>query len=358
MHPPDVHARACAGDGVLSVMLWHYHDDDLPGAYETVTLSITGLPRDGRPVVLRHYRIDETHSNAHTAWLQMGAPQAPSAAQYAALDRASELALLESPRWLRANDSPGTQVIDVSLPRQSVSLCGECVFVFFTMGLLPFGRGLSLTDVMTASLVTRPVSQAGFPRWKPLWDGYNAFYGRAGSTALPDEVTRVTWMRFFDPYEPMHAFVAEQDGQLLGMTHVLFHRSTVQIHPSCYLQDLFTAEAARGKGVGRAVINHVYDFAKAARRIAQRHGVELYLERELIETDLFPADVARGMHVLLIYRGDVLARYQALKQDRARLMQGRGYAGQPRREIAQGFGRLLSYSDTKIEALIAAQTAH
>ena len=74
----------------------------------------------------------------------------------------------------------------------------------------------------------------------------------------------MTWARFFDAYEPVHGLVAESDGKLLGLTHYLFHRSTTAIEPSCYLQDLFTSEAARGKGVGRALINGVYEHAKLA----------------------------------------------------------------------------------------------
>ena len=74
----------------------------------------------------------------------------------------------------------------------------------------------------------------------------------------------MTWARFFDAYEPVHALVAESDGELLGLTHYLFHRSTTAIEPTCYLQDLFTNEAARGKGVGRALINGVYEQAKLA----------------------------------------------------------------------------------------------
>ena len=115
---------------------------------------------------------------------------------------------------------------------------------------------------MPDDLAVRFVTRQDYDRWLPLWDGYNAFYGRSGATALSPEVTRMTWTRFFDAYEPVHGLVAESGGQLLGLTHYLFHRSTTAIEPSCYLQDLFTSEAARGKGVGRALIDGVYAQAK------------------------------------------------------------------------------------------------
>ena len=110
----------------------------------------------------------------------------------------------------------------------------------------------------------RPVTATDYAAWKPLWDEYNAFYGRRGSTALPEEITRRTWARFHDPAEPVHALVADRDGALLGLAHYLFHRSTIQLEPSCYLQDLFTVAAARGRGVGRALIERVYECAREA----------------------------------------------------------------------------------------------
>ncbi|MDR3696005.1 GNAT family N-acetyltransferase [Mucilaginibacter sp.] len=117
---------------------------------------------------------------------------------------------------------------------------------------------------MSLNLTIRPVEPRDFDQWLPLWDGYNAFYGRSGPTALAPEITQMTWTRFFDAYEPVHALVAESDGQLLGVTHYIYHRTTISIGPICYLQDLFTTESARGKGVARALINEVYAQAKLA----------------------------------------------------------------------------------------------
>lgn len=117
---------------------------------------------------------------------------------------------------------------------------------------------------MSSGAIIRPVQPDDFDRWRPLWDGYNAFYKRVGPTAVPEHVTRMTWGRFFDAYEPMHALVAEHDGQLLGFVHYIFHRNTTMIGPVCYLQDLFTSQEARGRGVGGGLIEGVYEAAKTA----------------------------------------------------------------------------------------------
>jgi GNAT superfamily N-acetyltransferase len=117
---------------------------------------------------------------------------------------------------------------------------------------------------MQKNVLVRPVDRSDYNQWLELWDGYNAFYGRKGPTALAPDITRATWGRFFDSYEPVHALVAEQGGTLLGLTHYLFHRNTISIEPACYLQDLFTAPAARGLGVGRALIARVAQLARDA----------------------------------------------------------------------------------------------
>ena len=116
-----------------------------------------------------------------------------------------------------------------------------------------------------SDLLIRPVKASDCGDWLSLWEGYNAFYGRSGLTALPAEITRTTWSRFFDVEEPVYALVAESDGVLLGLVYFLYHRSTISMTPVCYLQDLFTTESARGRGIGTALINEVYRQAQAAK---------------------------------------------------------------------------------------------
>jgi GNAT superfamily N-acetyltransferase len=113
-------------------------------------------------------------------------------------------------------------------------------------------------------VIVRQITPADYPAWRPLWDGYNAFYGRKDATALPEEITQTTWQRFFDSAEPVFAMVAERQGQIVGLVHYLFHRSTTYLQPVFYLQDLFTLPSERGRGIGRALIEAVCEQAKAS----------------------------------------------------------------------------------------------
>lgn len=154
---------------------------------------------------------------------------------------------------------------------------------------------------MTGKIVVRDVQRRDFPEWKPLWDGYNAFYGREGKTALPDEITNLTWSRFFDGYEPIHALVAEQhDRKLVGLVHYLFHRSSTGLRSNCYLQDLFTVESARGQGIGRALIEEVY------RRAAQAGSGRVYWQtHETNTTAMKLYDKVAAKSGFIVYRKDL-----------------------------------------------------
>jgi GNAT superfamily N-acetyltransferase len=121
-----------------------------------------------------------------------------------------------------------------------------------------------VSDSAESAITIRSIRPEDFAQWLPLWDGYNAFYGRHGPTALPLDITETTWNRFLDPAEPVHALVAERDGAIVGLAHYLFHRSTIHAGLSCYMQDLFTDERLRGRGVARALIRAVYQRATAA----------------------------------------------------------------------------------------------
>lgn len=106
----------------------------------------------------------------------------------------------------------------------------------------------------------RPVGEDERAAWEPLWQGYLTFY----AAKLPPENSDVAWARFHDPNEPMFLLGAYVDGKLTGIVHYIFHRSTWTPGNYCYLQDLFVAESGRGHGVGRALIEAVYDKARQA----------------------------------------------------------------------------------------------
>jgi xylan 1,4-beta-xylosidase len=116
----DIGAVATREGTSISVLAWHYHDDDLTSADATVTLEVGGFPADVQEALVRHYRVDPTHSNSYTAWKKMGSPQQPTAAQYAALEEAGSLQMFQSPQVSRVRD--GKTTLMFSFPRQAVSL--------------------------------------------------------------------------------------------------------------------------------------------------------------------------------------------------------------------------------------------
>ena len=113
-------ALAGLEDRTLSVLIWHYHDDDLPAPDAAVELLLRGLPVQAGSVLVQHYRIDRDHSNAFEAWKRMGSPPRPTSQQLAALKRSAQLEAITSPCWQR----PGAGALSLKfpLPRQAVSL--------------------------------------------------------------------------------------------------------------------------------------------------------------------------------------------------------------------------------------------
>ena len=99
----------------------------------------------------------------------------------------------------------------------------------------------------------RPVAPGDRASWEPLWQGYLDFY----RTELAPEVTDLTWSRLCGPDQAMGAFVAEEAGRLVGFVHFVVHPTTWTATPACYLEDLFVRSEQRGRGVGRALIEHL-----------------------------------------------------------------------------------------------------
>jgi len=117
---PDVSAMASLAPKKLAIMIWHYHDDDVPGPDANVQLTVNGLPIASGDARLTHYRIDDTHSNAYAEWKRMGSPIAPTRPQYARLEAAGQLGRLDVPSSVRIANHAAT--VAFALPRQGVSL--------------------------------------------------------------------------------------------------------------------------------------------------------------------------------------------------------------------------------------------
>ena len=107
------------------------------------------------------------------------------------------------------------------------------------------------------SIQIAPLTQSHFEAWLTLWQGYLIFY----ETDLPLATTHATWQKIIDSHVPIYGFGAWQDNTLIGFTHVVLHPNTWNTTECCYLEDLFVTESVRGQGLGRKLIEHVYDFA-------------------------------------------------------------------------------------------------
>lgn len=119
---------------------------------------------------------------------------------------------------------------------------------------------------MQQVVAVRPVTEADFEQWQAYWDQYQAFY----KVELGPEITRRTWARFFDASEPVECAVAVEGERVLGFVHYVFHRSTWGQNDFCYLEDLFVSPEARGRMIGKQLIEHVQHQARA------RHCDRLY----------------------------------------------------------------------------------
>jgi xylan 1,4-beta-xylosidase len=115
---PDVNALASRNGQTIAVLVWNYHDDDVPRPPAAVDLSIEAVPAED--VTVTHYRVDERHSNSYAAWKRMGSPQPPTAAQIAELQKAGQLQELAAPSRNRVEQ--GTVRLSFELPAQAVSL--------------------------------------------------------------------------------------------------------------------------------------------------------------------------------------------------------------------------------------------
>ena len=117
---PDVSALASLDNHQLAILLWHYHDDDLPDAPAAVAISLRGLPLNLGQAKVTHYRVDADHSNAYEAWKRIGSPAKIAPEQFADLEKAGQLA--EHAPLAVIDIKDGKAIVNVCLPRQAVSL--------------------------------------------------------------------------------------------------------------------------------------------------------------------------------------------------------------------------------------------
>ena len=117
---PDISAIATRKEHEVEVLVWNYHDDDVPSPVAAISMEIEGLPAEVSRGLLEHYRVDSGHSNAFAVWQSLGSPESLSQGQREELQKAGQLQLLTSPEWVSIEK--GTLGIEFTLPRQGLSL--------------------------------------------------------------------------------------------------------------------------------------------------------------------------------------------------------------------------------------------
>jgi len=117
---PDINAIATRKDREIEILVWNYHDDDVPFPDAPISLLITGLPKDAKRPLVEHFRVDSNHGDAFTAWKEMGSPRSPAESEYKRLESAGQLELLNSPAWV--DTKQGSTELQFTLPRQGLSL--------------------------------------------------------------------------------------------------------------------------------------------------------------------------------------------------------------------------------------------
>ncbi len=151
----------------------------------------------------------------------------------------------------------------------------------------------------TGAVLVRAVRRGDHAGWLRLWADYHA-YGRNGATSLPDSVTEATWERFLHRDEQREALVADLQGRLVGIAHMIFHASTSSEPPVCFLQDLFVDPTLHGCGIGRSLMEAVYIHAGAA---GARRVYWHVLEANARAVRLYDKVASRSGHV--VYRKDL-----------------------------------------------------
>ena len=117
---PDVNAIAARKDREIEILVWNYHDDDVPFPDAPINLLISGLPTSAKRPLVEHFRVDSNHSDSFAAWKEMGSPQSPSESEYKSLESAGQLQTLTSPAWI--DTKQGSAELQFTLPRQGLSL--------------------------------------------------------------------------------------------------------------------------------------------------------------------------------------------------------------------------------------------